>query len=174
MSNLQSFNGVSQGYVNLVMAIGTAAISDSIKTGADYMREGILNSPTTHPWHARKNEASGFQPGARKGNINPSFGEVDPNSGRMLESVDSSGPVRSASGSEIAGIYGWINIKEDYFIEQDSGDYIVGAGMGMGLLNEKAPGAGGVLRKYGAKNAASSSLIKSMLRAGFKYTGEAF
>jgi hypothetical protein len=168
------FKSVSQGYVNLVRALSTTAVGDSIKTGAEFMREGILDSNTTHPWHAKKNAANGFPAGARIGNTNESFGEVDPNSGKMLASVDSSGPTRSASGSKIAGIYGWINVQEDYFVEQDNGSYIVGAGMGMGLLNEKGPGAGGVLRKYGARNAASGSLIKSMLAAGFKYTGEAF
>lgn len=174
MSNLQSFNGVSQGYINLMLALAKTAVRDSIRTGAEYMKEAILDSPTSHPWHARKNAANGFPNGARIGNTNPSFGEVDPNSGKMLASVDSSGPVTSGSGSEIAGIYGWINNQEDYFIEQDNGAYGVGAGMGMGLLNEKAGGAGGVLRKYGAKNAASSSLIKSMTSAGLKYRGEAF
>jgi hypothetical protein len=174
MPNLQAFNGVSQGYVNLILALGKTAVADSIKVGAAFMVEAINDSPTTHPWHARKNEANGFPSGARIGNTNPMFGEVDPNSGKMLASVDSSGPVVSASGSEIAGIYGWINTQEDYFIDQDNGDYIVGAGMGMGLLNEKAAGAGGVLRKYGARNAASSSLIKSMLSAGLKYKGEPF
>jgi hypothetical protein len=174
MPSIKSFNGVSQGYINLITAVGTAAVVDSIKTGAEFMREGILDSDTTHPWHAKKNAANGFPAGARIGNKNPSFGEVDPNSGNMLASVDWSGPTKSASGTEIAGIYGWINSTEDYFIEQDNGSYGVGAGMGMGLLNERGPGAGGVLRKYGARNAASTSLVKSMLSAGFKYTGEAF
>jgi hypothetical protein len=174
MPSIKSFNGVSQGYINLISAVGTAAVADSIKTGAEFMREGILDSNTTHPWHAKKNAANGFPSGARIGNTNPSFGEVDPNSGNMLASVSSSGPTRSASGTEIAGIYGWINSTEDYFIEQDNGSYGVGAGMGMGLLNGKGPGAGGVLRNYGAKNAASTSLVKSMLSAGFKYKGEAF
>jgi hypothetical protein len=46
--------------------------------------------------------------------------------------------------------------------------------MGMGLLNEAAGGAGGVLRNYGAKIAAEQSVTKSMLAAGFSYTGGAF
>jgi hypothetical protein len=174
MPRLAEFDSFTQGYINLISAVATAAVADSIKTGAEFMREGILDSNTTHPWHAKKNAANGFPAGARIGNKNESFGEVDPNSGKMLASVDSSGPVKSASGTQIAGIYGWINVQEDYFIEQDNGSYIVGAGMGMGLINGKGPGAGGVLRKYGARNAASGTLIKSMLAAGFKYTGEAF
>jgi hypothetical protein len=174
MPKLQAFNGVTQGYINLMTALAKTAVADSIKAGADFMVEAINDSPTTHPWHARKNDANGFPTGARIGNRNPMFGDVDPNSGKMLASVSSSGPTVSASGAEIAGIYGWINTQEDYFIDQDNGDYIVGAGMGMGLLNEKAPGAGGVLRRYGARNAASHSLIRSMRSAGLKYTGEAF
>jgi hypothetical protein len=69
-------------------------------------------------------------------------------------------------------MFGWLNTQEDYFIDQDNGGYDVGAAMGMGLLNEKKSGAGGVLRNYGAKHAASSSLVKSMTAAGLKYRGE--
>jgi hypothetical protein len=173
MPSIKSFNGVSQGYVNLITVLSKTAVADSIRVGAEYMKEAILDSPTSHPWHARKNAANGFPSGARIGNQNSMFwDDVDSNSGKMLASVDFSGPVTSASGSEIAGLYGWVNNQEDYFIDQDSGGYDVGAAMGMGLLNEKAGGAGGVLRKYGARNAASSSLIKSMTSAGLKYRGE--
>jgi hypothetical protein len=173
MPSIKSFNGVSQGYVNLITALSKTAVADSIKVGADFMVKGINNSPTPHPWHARKNEANNFPTGARIGNRNPMFwSPVDPDSGKMLESIDSSGPVTSASGSEIAGMFGWLRVQEDYFIDQDSGGYDVGSAMGMGLLNAKAPGAGGVLREYGARNEASRSLIKSMTSAGLKYRGE--
>lgn len=173
MPRLEAFGAVTEGYVNLITALSKTAVADSIKVGADFMVQGINNSPTTHPWHARKNDANGFPTGARIGNQNPMFWDpIDPNSGKMLDSVDSSGPITSASGSEIAGMFGWLKVQEDYFIDQDSGGYDVGAAMGMGLLNAKAPGAGGVLREYGARNAASSSLVKSMTLAGLKYRGE--
>lgn len=174
MPRLESFNGVSQGWVNLIGALGKAAVSDAIKEGADFMKEAILDSPTTHPWHARKNAANGFLAGARIGNTNPSFGEVDPNSGNMLKAVGSAGPVKSASGSEIVGAYGWVDAREEYFIKQDTGGYEVGAAMGMGLLNAKASGAGGVIRDYGAAVAARESLVKSLKASGLKLTGELF
>jgi hypothetical protein len=172
MPRLESFNGVSQGWINLIGALGKAAVADAIKDGADFMKEAILDSPTTHPWHARKNAANGFPAGARIGNKNPSFGEVDPNSGKMLNSVSSMGPIKSPSGSEIVGAYGWVDAREDYFIKQDTGGYEVGAAMGMGLLNPKAPGAGGVIRDYGAAVAARESLVKSLRASGLKMTGE--
>jgi hypothetical protein len=168
---LQAFPGVSKGWINLIGALGNAAVADAIKEGADFMKEAILDSPTTHPWHARKNAANSFTPGARIGNKNPDFGEVDPNSGKMLNAVSSVGPARSASGSEIVGFYGWVDAREDYFIKQDNGGYEVGAGMGMGLLNAQARGAGGVIRDYGAAVAARESLIKSLKASGLKMTG---
>jgi len=176
--NLNAFSGVSQGWINQVTAIVTGAVKDGINAGAEFMREAINNSPTGHPWHVRKNEANGFAPGARIGNRNPSFGEVDPNSGNMLNSVSTSGPFRSGSDAQIAGLYGWLDANETgrdyYFVLQDNGDYEVGASMGMGLLNEVANGAGGVLRNYGAKIEAEQSVARSMLAAGFKYTGSTF
>lgn len=171
MSRLEAFTGVSQGWINLITALGTAAVADSIKEGADFMKEAILDSPTTHPWHARKNAANGFPSGARIGNKDPEIGEVDPNSGKMLNAVTSVGPARSASGSEIVGFYGWVDAREEYFIKQDTGGYEVGAAMGMGLLNGKANGAGGVIRNYGAAVAARESLIKSLKASGLKMTG---
>ncbi len=171
MPRLQAFPGVSRGWINLITALGTAAVADSIKEGADFMKEAILDSPTTHPWHARKNAANGFAPGARVGNTNPSFGEVDPNSGKMLNAVTSVGPAKSASGSEIVGFYGWVDAREEYFIKQDTGGYEVGAAMGMGLLNGQARGAGGVIRDYGAAVVARESLIKSLKASGLKMTG---
>jgi hypothetical protein len=174
MPKLAGFTGVSNGWSRVILGISTAAVRNSIKDGAEFMSDSILDSPTSHPWHLRKNEANGFPNGARIGNTNPGFGEVDPNSGKMLASITSSGPLRSGQGNQVFGLFGWLTTQEDYFIEQDSGDYKVGAGMGMGLLNSKGPGSGGVLRKYGAKVAAEQSVVKSMLAAGLKYTGEAF
>ena len=178
MPSIKAFSGVSQGWVNQVSAIATAAVRDGINAGAEFMREAINNSPTSHPWHARKNDANNFEPGARIGNRNPSFGEVDPNSGNMLNSVSTSGPFRSGSDAQIAGLYGWLDASETgrdyYFVLQDNGDYEVGAGMGMGLINEAANGAGGVLRNYGAKIIAEQGVAKVMVSARFKYTGSTF
>jgi hypothetical protein len=178
MPSIKAFSGVSQGWLNQVSAIATAAVRDGINAGANFMREAINNSPTSHPWHARKNDANNFEPGARIGNRNPSFGEVDPNSGNMLNSVSTSGPFRSGSDAQIAGLYGWLDASEtgrdSYFVLQDNGDYEVGAGMGMGLINEAANGAGGVLRNYGAKIIAEQGVAKVMVSAGFKYTGSTF
>ena len=176
MPRLQAFNGVSQGWINLIGALGNAAVSDAIKEGADFMKEAILDSPTndSKDWHVRKNAANGFAPGARIGNANPNFGEVDPNSGNMLNAVSSSGPKKSGSGTVIHGSYGWVDAREEYFIKQDSGAYGVGARLGMGLLNAKAPGAKGVIRDYGAAVVARESLIKSLKASGLKLTGELF
>jgi len=178
MPRLEAFPSVSRGWINQIAALSAGAVKDGIEAGATFMREAILDSPTGHPWHTRKNAANGFPPGARIGNTNPAFGEVDPNSGNMLNSVSTLGPIKSASGSEVVGLYGWVDANEsgrDYYFElQDTGGYVVGAGMGMGLLNEAAGGAGGVLRNYGAKIAAEQSVTKSMLAAGFSYTGGAF
>ena len=172
MPSLDAFSGVSRGWINQINAIATGAVKDAIEEGARFMREAILDSPTTHPWHARKNAANGFPSGARIGNVSESFGEVDPNSGNMLNSVSTLGPFNSGGGSTVAGAFGWIDASESgkdyYFILQDTGGYEVGAAIGMGLLNGKARGAGGVIRDYGAKVAAEQSLTKSMLAAGFK------
>jgi hypothetical protein len=175
MPKLTEFKGVSQGYVNLISAVGTAAVADSIKTGAEFMREGIQDRPTGSTWHINKNQANGFPDGARIGNNNPNFGSegVDPNSGLMLSAVSSAGPTKSASGSEIAGIYGWINTKQPYFLLQDVGNYGVGKQSGMGLLNQAMNPTSSVTQ-FGAKLEAEQAMIKSMLSAGFKYTGEAF
>ena len=178
MPNLDAFPSVSRGWINQIAALSSGAVKDGIEAGAAFMREAINNSPTGHPWHARKNAANEFPTGARRGNTNPDFGEVDPNSGNMLNSVGTLGPIKSGSGSEVVGLYGWVDANEsgrDYYFElQDTGGYVVGAGMGMGLLNEAAAGAGGVLRNYGAKVIAEQSVTKSMLAAGFTYTGSAF
>jgi hypothetical protein len=152
-----------------MLAISSAAVKDAIEEGADFMRDAIMDSPTSHPWHLRKNAANGFPAGARIGNRSESFGDVDPNSGKMLASIASQGPLRSGSNSEVLGLFGWLNTQEDYFLDQDNGNYGVGAAMGMGLLNAKAPGAGGVLRKYGATMAAKESLIKSLKASGLKH-----
>ena len=172
MPRLQAFPGVSKGWINLIAALGNGAVADAIKEGADFMKDAILDSPTGHPWHIRKNAANGFtsnQP--RIGNTNPSFGDVDPNSGKMLNAVSSSGPKMSGSNTVIQGQYGWIDVREEYFIKQDNGNYVVGAGEGMGLLNPQAPRAGGVIRDYGAAVAARESLIKSLKASGLKMTG---
>jgi len=175
MPRLQAFNGVSQAWLNQIKEVASGAVKDGIEAGAEFMRNGIMDSPTGTPWHIQKNQANGFGDGARIGNNNPNFGSegVDPNSGKMLNSVDSLGPTSSASGSEIAGIYGWINVREDYFLLQDVGNYGVGKQSGMGLLN-KAMNPQASVTQMGAKIEAESQVAKTMLAAGFKYTGSAF
>lgn len=169
MPKLDAFPGVAQGWVNIILAISSAAVKDAIEEGADFMRDAIMDSPTSHPWHLRKNAANGFPSGARIGNTNPDFGDVDPNSGKMLASIASQGPLRSGSGSEVLGLFGWLNTQEDYFIDQDTGGYDVGAAMGMGLLNGRSS-RGNVMRKYGAAVASQQSLIKSLKASGLKHT----
>jgi len=170
MPKLDAFTGVSQGWINQLSEVAAASVRDSIEEGAQFMRDAILDSPTSHPWHTRKNRANGFGDGARIGNTNPEFGEVDPNSGNMLRSVSTLGPAKSASGSEIVGLFGWIDNEEEYFIKQDTGSYDVGAAMGMGLLNGRSS-RGNVLRDYGAKVAAEQKLIEALSAAGLKSTG---
>jgi hypothetical protein len=168
MPNLEAFGGVSQGWINMISAVASGAVKDAIDEGAEFMRDAINDSPTGHPWHLRKNAANGFtsnQP--RIGNTNPSFGEVDPNSGLMLASVGTKGPINPAN-SGVIGSYGWVKRQEQYFIDQDTGGYDVGAGAGMGLLNGLASGAGSVLRDYGAKIAAEEKLFASLKAAGLK------
>jgi hypothetical protein len=170
---LQAFPGVSKGWINLIAALGNGAVADAIKEGADFMKDAILDSPTNdvRGWHLRKNSANGFASGARIGNTDPSVGDIDPNSGNMLNAVISSGPKKSGSGTVIQGSYGWVDAREEYFIKQDTGAYGVGARIGMGLLNEKTPGSKGVLRDYGAAVAARESLVKSLKASGLKMTG---
>jgi hypothetical protein len=168
MPKLDAFPRVAQGWVNLILAVSTSAVKEAIAEGADFMRDAIMDSPTSHPWHLRKNAANGFPTGARIGNTNPTFGDVDPNSGKMLASIASEGPLRSGSGSEVLGLFGWLNTQEDYFIDQDTGGYDVGAAMGMGLLNGRSS-RGNVMRKYGAAVASQQSLIKSLKAAGLKH-----
>lgn len=170
MPRLAEFSGVSQGWINMIAAVSSGAVRDAIDEGAKFMRDAINDSPTSHPWHVRKNAANGFDDGARIGNTNPSFGEVDPNSGLMLASVGTAGPVRGASGSEVVGFYGWIDRQEAYFADQDTGGYDVGAAMGMGLLNGRS-GRGNVMRDYGAKVAAEEKLISGLKAAGLKANG---
>jgi hypothetical protein len=175
MPKLEAFPGVSQNYINLISAVARGAVADSIKAGADAMREGILNSPTGSTWHLDKNRANGFGDGARIGNNNPNFGSegVDPNSGLMLSAVSSAGPTSSASGTKITGKYGWINTKQPYFLLQDVGNYKVGKQAGMGLINETINSSTS-MNQMRAKIKAEQRVVKSMLAAGFKYTGEAF
>lgn len=171
MPNLNAFSGVSQGWINQVSATAAGAIKDSIDAGVTYMREVIQDSPTGSPWHVRKTDANpGFDPAARIGNRNSSFGEVDPKSGLMLASVSSAGPVRSAGGSTVEGFFGWIDTKESYFLLQDVGNYGVGKQSGMGLLNI-AQNPGDSIKQMGAYVEAEQTLKKSMLSAGFKYSG---
>jgi hypothetical protein len=170
MPKLTEFNGVSQGWINMLAAVSAGAVKDAIEEGADFMRNAINNSPTGHPWHARKNDANDFPTGARIGNTNPEFGEVDPNSGLMLASVTALGPFKNGS-SEILGFYGWVNTQKDYFIDQDTGNYLVGAAAGMGLLNGLSTGAGSVMRNYGAKFAAEEKLMGNLKAAGLRTSG---
>lgn len=172
MRKLSAFPSVSRGWINQITEVANAGVKDAIDEGAKFMREAILDSPTGDPkdWHLRKNKANFFPLGARIGNANPSFGTngVDPNSGLMLASVSSSGPVKG--NSEITGSFGWIDVKKEYFLDQDTGAYGVGAQVGMGLLNDGS-GRGKVLRDYGARVAAEQVLIKSLKASGLKFTG---
>jgi hypothetical protein len=171
MPKLEAFSGISQGWINQVTAIASGAVKDSINAGVAYMQEVIKDSPTGTPWHLNKNRANNFSEGARIGNNNPDFGTeaVDPNSGLMLSSVSSVGPVR-LGGDQIQGFFGWIDTKESYFLLQDVGNYGVGKQSGMGLLNI-ARNPGSSIKQMGAYIEAEQSLKKSMLSAGFKYSG---
>ena len=170
MPNLDAFPSVSRGWINQIAAIANAGVKDAIEEGAKFMREGILDSPTgdANDWHLQKNEKNSFPSGARIGNKNPAVGDVDPNSGLMLASVSTAGPVKG--GSSVTGFYGWIDVKKQYFLDQDTGAYGVGAEVGMGLLNSGS-GRGGALRDYGAKVAAEQVIIKSLRASGLKFSG---
>jgi hypothetical protein len=170
MPRLDAFPAVSQGWINQVTAVSTAAVKDAIAEGADFMRKGIENSPTGTNWHSDKNAANpGFPDGARIGNRNPNFGTepIDPNSGLMLASVSTVGPVKS-SASSIEGFFGWVDDKEPYFLLQDVGNYSVGNQSGMGLINQAINPQAGV-KQYGAALASQQSLIKSLKAAGLKH-----
>lgn len=172
MPKLEQFSGVTQNWINQLVAVSNEAIKDSIEKGADHMREVILDSPTGTDWHADKNAANGFSPGQpRIGNKNPSFWEVDENSGNMLNSVTTLGPARSGSGSTIVGMFGWVDANEGgsdyYFVLQDTGNYKVGNQKGMGLLNV----GNKTTEKYGAKVVAEETLIKSLTAAGLTLKG---
>ena len=173
MPNLTAFPSVAQGWIDGVVKISSSAVSEGIRAGADYMREGINDRPTGTKWHLDKNAANGFDSGARIGNANPDFGTlgVDPNSGLMLASVSSSGPMKS--GDAVTGSYGWLDVQKDYFLLQDVGNYGLGNESGMGLLNiaQKPTEA---VEQMGAVLEAERVVAKAMLAAGFKYTGSDF
>jgi hypothetical protein len=168
MLKLDAFPSVSRGWINMITAVANAGVRDAIEEGSRFMREGILDSPTgdANNWHLDKNRDNSFPEGARIGNTNPTVGEIDPNSGLMLASVSTAGPIRA--GSAVTGFFGWIDVKKEYFLDQDTGAYGVGAEVGMGLLNSGS-GRGGALRDYGAAVASQQRLIKSLKAAGLKH-----
>ena len=173
MPRLDAFPAVSQGWINQVTAVSTAALKDGIEAGANFMRETIMDSPTGTPWHLDKNRSNSFPLGARIGNANPNFGTqgVDPNSGLMLSSVSQSGP--TSARNVLKGSFGWIDVKENYFLLQDVGNYVVGEQSGMGLLNNTER-ENNSITQMGAAFEAERVLAKAMLSAGFKYTGSEF
>lgn len=174
MRKLSEFPAVSRGWIKSVASISSSAVKDGIEAGAMAMREGIQNSPTETKWHRDKNDANpGFGSGARIGNRNPTFGEVDPKSGLMLASVSSAGPINSSGGKKVSGSFGWIDTKESYFLLQDVGNYSVGNQKGMGLLN-LAMNSTESVNQMGAYVEASQATINSMVTAGFKVSGGEF
>lgn len=174
MPKLSEFPSASKVWQKQLLAVGVKSISTAMNEGADFMREAITDSPTGHSWHLRKNAANGFPDGARIGNANSSFGEVDPNSGNMLNSVSTVGPSASGQGDSVVGFFGWMDATENndsfYFAAQDAGNYDVGKQKGMGLLNGPTEGSS-VLREFGAQVVAEESLIKTLTAAGLKLTG---
>ena len=169
MPRLDAFTGVSQRWINQIAAVASGAVKDTIEAGAEFMREGINDRSTGTPWHLEKNQANGFDDGARIGNRNPMVGEVDPHSGQMLASINTAGPIRTNGGSNVEGFFGWIDTKEPYFLLQDVGNYGVGDEVGMGLLNKAMNNDS--ITQMGAYVAAKQRLIKSLSLAGLKPSG---
>lgn len=164
-------------YTKIITEFGQEIVNESIDAGHDFMREVISGDASTgHPWHAAKNAANGFEPGARIGNKVPFMykgyaSEIDPKSGNMLSSVKKLGPATSPDGKNIVGLFGWIDAEpgDAYFIQQDKGTYAVGNKVGMGLLNEGRNSP----RKYAAAQASEQAMIRSAKNFGFKVSGEA-
>ncbi len=173
MPKLTEFDSYAKLFHNQVLVAGARTVNAAIDESADFMREVISGgSPTGHPWHAAKNAANGYEPGARIGNKVPFMykgyaSEVDPKSGNMLNSVKTMGPTTNGDGSKIVGLFGWIDNEEAYFGQQDTGKYGVGKGVGMGLLNEGAKSS----RKFAAMMTAQLVLEREGAKNGFKVTG---
>jgi hypothetical protein len=176
MPKLADFSGATQIFINQVVAAAGSAVKETTEYGADYMRKFIAEgSPTGSTWHQKKNTENGYPSGSRMGNANPSVGPVQENPGNMYRSVSAMGPATAPDKSKIVGLFGWIdadkNPANQYFVDQDTGNYHTGKHMGMGLLNGRTGDSRGVLQKFGAMVAAQGAFETAMKSAGFTRSG---
>jgi hypothetical protein len=168
---LTEFNGAMINWTIKVKAAGAMSVSEALDDGAAYMRKFIAaDSPTDTPWHALKNAENGYPGGSRMGNqVGGPNGnwEVHPDAGNMFRSVQAENA--KVSKSEISGRFGWIANQEDYFVQQDAGNYGVGSKVGMGLINKKRGKK--VLQNLGAAVSAEETLRTAAKQNGFKLSG---
>lgn len=176
MPKLADFHALTEAFISQVVAAGGSAVKETTEYGMDYMRQFIMEgSPTGSNWHQKKNAENGYPDGSRIGNTNPSVGAVHMNAGNMYRSVNAIGPAIAPDRSRIIGLFGWIdadkNPANQYFVDQDTGNYHTGKHIGMGLLNGRSGDSRGVLQNFGAMVAAQGKFESAMKSAGFTRSG---
>ncbi len=162
MPNIDEFRVYTKRYVDKVLDASKDALKQGSDGGAEYMRAYIeKDSPTGTPWHIKRNNNRGTDPGARK------------ETGAMFDAVTSTGVI---GNKKLSTKFGWVNAKKNYFAMQDSGGYWKTAygkpsGIGMGLLNRAGDGGGrGTIRVLGAYYQSQTDFIAAMKKAGFRET----
>ena len=170
MPKLSEFGSFATEFEIRVKAAGAKSVSSAVDFGKSYMREYIMqDSPTGSAGHEAKNAANGYPSGSRLGNSSYGDWPAQPNPGNMFRSVQKQDAV--IKGESITGRFGWIDNKEDYFIQQDAGNYGVGKRMGMGLLNGAVGNSKGVLQEFGAAVASENNLRMVAKENGFIVSG---
>lgn len=170
MPKLSEFGSFATEFEIQVKAAGAKSVSSAVDFGKSYMRQYIMeDSPTGSEGHDAKNAANGYPDGSRIGNATYGEWPAQPSPGNMYRSVQKQDAVIKGQG--ITGKFGWIENQEDYFLQQDSGNYKTGKRMGMGLINTTAGGSRGVLQELGAAVASENNLRMVAKENGFIVSG---
>lgn len=169
MPSLSDFSSYMGKYSQGVTQSAQEAYKSAAMKGSAFMKAVISDgAPTGTRWHLEKNAANRYGAGARIGS-KVEFQGYAPSAapGTMLDSVERGSIEQNGRGFSVS--FGWLNRKEQYFGQQDLGNYRPN-GVGMGLLNKGANGG----RDMGAALAAEAELMKKMKSAKFKVKGSFF
>lgn len=170
MPKLSEFGQFAIEFEIQVKAAGAQSVTSALDFGKTYMRQYIIEgSPTGSEGHDAKNAANGYPDGARIGNVSYDEWPAQPNPGNMYRSVQAENA--KIKGANISGRFGWIGNQQDYFLQQDSGNYKTGKRMGMGLINGTSGGSKGVLQELGAAVASENNLRTVAKQNGFIVSG---
>jgi hypothetical protein len=167
--SISNFSSYMAKYSKEVTQKAQEAYKSAAMVGSAFMKAVISDgAPTGTRWHLEKNIANRYGTGARIGS-RIQFQGYAPSAapGTMLRSVERGSIEQSPGGFSVA--FGWLNKKEEYFGQQDLGNYRPN-GVGMGLLNKGSNGG----RDMGAALAAEAELMKKMKSAKFKVKGNFF